>query len=265
MEESDGKPKILVVPTTQIPEDNMANESRVFHLNSWVKKLSLAQVFFGVHLLILETVFAVIASEPVRVSGYMTYHTVYTPCWMPYSGFWAGLFITVVGVVGVICQRRDISLRLLNIHMILNIVTVLLAFAMVIMDIVIIGEYCGSSSMSAGKMTILWFKVAIGAIVCIISIVVSTAGCRSACCGPYGCCGVGTYRYYMDKGDGVVEVQVVPKFDKKIAHGINNRCGNEMNKSPGVQGNFKIEKNVLNASNNSLNYKLANFRSKLSA
>ena len=111
----DEKLKVSSV-SVNIPEDAMAHDHRVIHIDSWVKRLSLAQVLSGLHILVLEVIFVSLSSVPLhrgreRGGGYE-----YVPGWMPYSGFWAGIFVSSVGVVGIWYQRSSVALRRINLN-----------------------------------------------------------------------------------------------------------------------------------------------------
>merc|ERR1711874_453211 len=103
-------------------------------------------------------------------------------------------------------QRSSVALRRINLNIVLNIVAVILAVVMAIFDILIIFVY--GHKMSMTKFSILWVKSVIGVLVGVISVIISVFSCRAACCGPYGCCGMGTRRYCMDQPDGAARDKV---------------------------------------------------------
>ena len=114
---------------------------------------------------------------------------------MTYSGIWGGTYIAIVGLFGLICAYlSNITLKMINIHMVLNIISAVLSTAMFTIDSLTIYVY--GHSMAASKHRVLWAKMSMAAVLAVISVILSSSGCWSACCGPNSCCaqGIGQHR-----------------------------------------------------------------------
>jgi hypothetical protein len=214
MEKNDRKPTIYVSSTNKVLHDSVEQDGKCLVTSKWVKIFSVSQIFLGLQLFILEIVFT------TMVHG----HHEHSLNWLSYSGFWAGFLLTKAGTVGLFSQRSTSGLKMVTSHMTLNILASVVASSTIIVEALILHT---GFRLSAGKLSVIGLKIFLAMAGFIISIVASTSGCRSACCVPYGCCcGVDNYRYYMDQGDGVIEVQVVPRNDKKTVLEMNNNLNN---------------------------------------
>jgi hypothetical protein len=198
-----------------------------------VRNLSIAQYVSAFSIIILEIVFVILAADPEKRTRCRSKwescgsYFVYTPGLMTYSGFWGGLYVAIVGLVGLIFSKSsNITLKMINIHLVLNIISSVLSATMFTIDSLTIFVY--GHSMAASKHRVLWAKMSMAAVLAVISVILSSSGCWSACCGPNSCCaqGIGQHRCYSEQGNSAKDNQIMRNKEffeaQKISY-INNR------------------------------------------